>query len=244
MQFRLIVEYDGTDYCGWQVQPNGRSIQGTLEAALGRLLGHAARVVAAGRTDAGVHAVGQVACFRTHRTLDPWIVHRALNALTPDDVAIRSVEVVAEGFDPRRGARSRAYVYRIWNDPTPSPFWRRYAWHIPQPLAFDGMAAAATVLVGEHDFSSFRAAGCQAAHAVRRVCRSEMHRDGALLQYRIEATAFVRHMVRNIAGTLVDVGRGRRNPDDVRALLQARDRTRAGVTAPAHGLCLTEVKYE
>jgi len=244
MQFRLIVEYDGTDYCGWQIQPNGRSVQATLESALGRLLGHATRVAAAGRTDAGVHAAGQVACFQTHRTLAPATVLRALNALTPEDVAIRSVDVVGDGFDPRRAARSRAYVYRIWNHPTPSPFRRRYAWHVPLPLAFDAMAAAAALLVGEHDFSSFRAAGCEAEHAVRRVRRSEMGRDGALVEYRIEATAFVRHMVRNIVGTLVDVGRGRRDPGGVRALLDARDRTQAGITAPAHGLCLVEVKYE
>jgi len=243
MHFRLTIEYDGTDFAGWQIQPTVRTVQSALEEALARLLGQPARVCAAGRTDAGVHASGQVVCFRTPRPLAPDTILRALNALTPRDLTVRTVDEVPDDFDARRSARSRVYVYHLWNRSMPSPFWRRYAWHIRHLLAVDVMAEAAAMLVGEHDFSSFRAAGCDAAHPVRRVLRSEIQRSGDLIRYEIEATAFLRHMVRNIVGTLVDVGQRIRRPDDIRALLAARDRTRAGITAPAHGLCLTEVKY-
>jgi tRNA pseudouridine38-40 synthase len=243
MHYRLIVEYDGTDFHGWQIQPDRRTVQATLEDALRRLLGHPARVAAGGRTDAGVHAAGQVVCFHSPRDLPPDTVRRALNALTPRDLVVRAAAAVSEDFDPRRAARCRRYVYRIWTRADPSPFWRRYAWHVHGPLDVDTMRAAATELVGEHDFSSFRAAGCDATHPVRRVLRSELERRGDLVVYTIEATAFLRHMVRNIVGTLVDVGRGRRRAD-FRALLAARDRTLAAQTAPAQGLCLMEIRYE
>jgi tRNA pseudouridine38-40 synthase len=243
VQFRMVIEYDGTEYAGWQIQPGVRTVQSTLEDALERLLGHPARVSAAGRTDAGVHAAAQVVCFRTEREIAAEVVSRAMNALTPDDVAVRGVDLVPDSFDPRRSAASRVYVYRIWNRWTASPFWRRFAWHVRQPLSVERMNAAAAHLLGEHDFTSLRAAGCEAAHAVRRVSASEFRRDGDLCSYRIEATAFLRHMVRNAVGTLVEVGSGRRDADDVRALLAARDRNLAAATAPAHGLCLAEVKY-
>lgn len=243
MHFRLTIEYDGTDYAGWQVQPNQRTVQETLEAALATLLGQATRVAAAGRTDAGVHATGQVACFRTPRSVAPDTILRALNALTPRDLTIRAVDEVPDDFDARRSARSRVYVYRLWNRRLPSPFWRRHAWHIAHPLAVVSMAEAAAMLVGERDFSSFQAAGCDAAHPVRRVFRSEIDRRGDLIRYEIEATAFLRHMVRNIVGTLEEVGQGTRQPDSLHDLLAARDRALAGITAPAHGLCLAEVKY-
>lgn len=243
MRYLLTLEYDGTEYAGWQVQPNARTVQGTLEEALANLLCSATRVTAAGRTDAGVHAAGQAASFTTERSLSPEVVLRALNALTPGDLAVSKVEVVGDDFDVRRCARSRTYVYRIWNRRAPSPFWRRYAWHVARPLAIERMAAASALLRGEHDFSSFRGAGCDAAHPVRRVLRSEIRTSGELVCYEIEATAFLRHMVRNIAGTLVEVGHGRRAPEEIPALLAARDRTLAGVTAPAHGLCLVRVQY-
>lgn len=242
MKLRLVLEYDGTDFAGWQSQPDQRTVQDTLELAITRLLGHRAVATAAGRTDAGVHASGQVVCFSTNRCLPPDTIRRALNALTPADLTIREADVVSEDFDPRRSASSRLYVYRIWNRPSPSPFWRRYAWHVRRPLATDVMAAAAEALVGEHDYSSFRAAGCDANHPVRRVVRSVVEKHGDLVRYEIEATAFLRHMVRNIVGTLVEIGRGRREADMV-GLLAARDRTRAGITAPACGLSLELVRY-
>lgn len=243
MRFKAIVEYDGTEYVGWQVQPNGRSIQGVLEEAVRTMLGESVRVVAAGRTDAGVHAAGQVVSFQLQRTIGVDKLLGGLNALTPRDISIRTVEVVDDDFDPRRAARSRVYTYRIWNARVPSPFWRRYAWHVPPALEVESMRVAARDLLGEHDLSSFRAANCDAAHPVRRVLRSECERAGDLLTYTIEATAFLRHMVRNVVGTLVEIGTAERAVDDVPRLLAARDRTLAGPTAPAHGLCLTEVKY-
>jgi tRNA pseudouridine38-40 synthase len=243
MHFRLIVEYDGTEFHGWQVQPGKRTVQGTIEHALQRLLGHPMRVAAAGRTDAGVHASGQVICFHTERDFDATTIARALNALTPRDISVVSADVVSDDFDPRRAARRRRYLYRVWNRKVPSPFWSRFAWHVAYPLAVEPMAAAAAVLVGEHDFTSFRAAGCDARHPVRRVLRSEVSAQGDLICYQIEATAFLRHMVRNIVGTLVEIGSGRRSPGEMETLLAARDRALAGATAPAHGLCLVAVEY-
>lgn len=242
MHYRLVVEYDGTALHGWQLQPDARTVQGELEAAAARLFGAPVRTAAAGRTDAGVHAAGQVVSLRAPRALPPEVVCRALNAHLGDDIAVRDVAVASEAFDPRRDARSRRYVYRIWNRRVASPFWRRYAWHVPPPLDAVALAAAAAQLVGEHDFSAFRAAGCDAAHPVRRVLESTVTRDGALLRYEIEATAFLRHMVRNIVGTLVEIGLGRRDPD-LRALLATRDRRLAAATAPAAGLCLVAVRY-
>jgi len=242
-RFKLTVEYDGSDYHGWQVQPNGRTIQQTLEEAVTRLCGETVRVVAAGRTDAGVHAVGQVVAFTLETPHAPDIVLRALNALTPRDISITAAETVANDFNPRRAARSRAYVYRIWNARWPSPFWRRYAWHLARPLDVDAMRAAAGTLVGEHDFSAFQAADCDADNPVRRVLRSEVERREALITYTIEATAFLRHMVRSIIGTLVEVGNGQRVAGDLPRLLETGDRNQAGPTAPACGLCLQRVEY-
>jgi tRNA pseudouridine38-40 synthase len=244
MQFRLLIEYDGTDFNGWQIQPGQRTVQGVLEAALERFLGEATRTAAAGRTDAGVHAIAQVVCFRSDRGFAVETVRRALNALTPEDVSVRAVDVVADAFDPRRAAVSRTYVYRIWIRDVPSPFWRRYAWHVRGGLGLADMVEAAATLIGEHDFSSFRAAGCDAVTTVRRVLRSEFAREADLLSYTIEATAFLRHMVRNVIGTLVEIGRGRRPAAAIAQLLAARNRTLAAATAPAHGLCLTEVSYD
>jgi tRNA pseudouridine38-40 synthase len=243
MQYRFILEYDGTAYHGWQVQPGARSVQAVLEDAVAQLIGQNVRVSAAGRTDAGVHASGQVASFRTEKVLEPETLGRALNALTPDDISVRAVSIVDEDFDVRRAARNRTYVYRIWTRRVPSPFWARYAWHVTRPIDHQAMAAAALLLLGEHDFTSFRAAGCDAIHPVRRVTRSDITVAGDLLSYTVAATAFLRHMVRNIVGTLVEVGVGRRPTEDIARLLQLRDRTAAGKTAPAHGLCLTRVDY-
>ncbi len=245
MQFRLLVEYDGTDFAGWQVQPGQRTVQGEIESGLRTLLGVETRAFAAGRTDAGVHSVGQVVCFRAEGELDPTKVERALNGLTGRDLSVRRAEIVSDDFDPRRSARRRSYVYRIWNQRVRSPFWRNYAWCVTQPLDLGAMAAAAGHIVGEHDFTSLRAAGCDAATPVRRVFVSEVVEPAdRVLVYRVTATAYLRHMVRNIVGTLVEVGRGRRAANDIPRLLAACDRAQAGATAPAHGLVLTRVEYE
>jgi len=245
VQLRLTVEYEGTAYQGWQVQPGGPTIQEVLERALATALREPVRVRGAGRTDAGVHACGQVAAVRV--SLQPPDLERlrlSLNALTPDDIAIRDVAVVDDGFDPRRDARSRLYEYRIWNGPVPSPFWRRHAWHVPLALDVAAMSVAAATLVGEHDFAAFRGADAAPQRStVRRVLETTLRADGPLLLYRIEATGFLKHMVRNIIGTLVPIGRGERPPSTMRAVLESRDRTQAGPTAPPHGLVLVAVRY-
>jgi len=245
MQLRLTVEYEGTAYQGWQLQPGGPTVQEVLERALATALREPVRVRGAGRTDAGVHACGQIAAVRVRRApTDVERLRRSLNALTPDDVAVREIAVVDDAFDPRRDASSRVYEYRILNAPAPSPFWRRFAWHVPEPLRVDAMNVAAAALVGEHDFAVFRGADAEPVRStVRRAFESRLARTDALLVYRIEATAFLKHMVRNIVGTLVEVGRGLRPPDAIGALLAGRDRTRAGATAPPHGLMLVEVRY-
>ena len=243
MNIKLTLEYDGTDYCGWQLQPTGKTVQGVLEKAISTLVGRATRITGSGRTDAGVHALGQVANFLSDKQLEPYRVQRALNALTPEDVTITTVEIVPDGFDARRLGRSRIYEYRILNRSSPSPFHLRYAWHVHDSLDLAAMRQAITCLNGEHDFSSFRGAGCDAAHPVRTVYATSINRTGDVIVFTVEATAFLRHMVRNLVGTLVEVGRQQRSPQSFAALLDARDRTQAGMKAPAQGLFLMEVKY-
>jgi len=245
MQRRLTVEYEGTAYRGWQLQPDGPTVQAVLEQALSTALRERVRVRGAGRTDAGVHACGQIAAVWVREVpADLERLQKSLNALTPDDVAVRDITVVDDAFDPRRHARSRVYEYRIWNVAAPSPFWRRHAWHVPSQLDVAAMDEAARVLEGEHDFASFRAADAEPVRStVRRVLESSLRVDGRLLVYRVEATAFLKHMVRNVVGTLVEVGRAERVAGTFRELLAVRDRTRAGATAPAHGLVLVNVRY-
>ncbi len=243
MNIKLTVEYDGTNYHGWQIQPAGETIQSVLERAVSTFLGKPTRVTGSGRTDAGVHALGQVANFFSEKDVDAYRVQRALNALTPDDITIKEVEVVPDSFDARRDGRARVYEYRILNRSTPSPFYRNRAWRLHEALDLQAMREAIRCLEGEHNFSSFRATGCDAVHPVRKVYHVSLDQRNELLVFTIEATAFLRHMVRNIVGTLVEVGRGLRTPDFFAELLEARDRTKAGATAPACGLFLVEVKY-
>ncbi len=245
MQLRLTIEYEGTAYQGWQVQPGGPTVQEILERALTTALREPVRVRGAGRTDAGVHACGQVAAVRVTLVPDDLSrLRRSLNALTPADVAVRDIVIVDDAFDPRRDARSRLYEYRILNAPAPSPFWRYWAWHVPDPLDLGAMNEAAAELVGEHDFAAFRGADAEPVRStIRAVVESRLERTPPLLVYRIEATAFLKHMVRNVVGTLVQVGRGERAPAGMRELLAGRDRTRAGATAPPHGLTLVAVRY-
>lgn len=243
MNIKLTVEYDGTNYLGWQMQPNGPTIQSVLEQAVSTFLGVPTRVTASGRTDAGVHALGQVVNFFCDQEPDLHRLRRGLNALTPDDISIKDVEIVPESFDARRDGRSRTYEYRILNRSTPSPFYLNYAWHLHEALDLRRMCKAIPCLKGEHDFSSFRASGCDAPHPIRTVYRTSLEQVGELLVFTIEATAFLRHMARNIVGTLAEVGRGQRTAHSFAALMEARDRTKAGPTAPPHGLFLIAVKY-
>lgn len=241
---RLVVEYDGTSLCGWQRQSNGPTVQGHLEAALAQLLQHAVTVTGASRTDAGVHARGQVASFRTERTIPLHGVRRGLNSLLPEAIAIREATEVGDDFHPRFSATGKHYRYTVLARPDRSPRWRDRAWHVPEPLALDAMREAAALLLGEHDFAAFRAAGCTANTTIRRIDTIDVVAGDELLTLEVRGNAFLRNMVRIVAGTLVEVGRGRLTPAQVREILESRDRTRAGITAPAHGLELIEVRYD
>jgi tRNA pseudouridine38-40 synthase len=243
VNIKLTVEYDGTNYHGWQIQTTGETIQSVLERAVSTFLRKSTRITGSGRTDAGVHALGQVVNFFSDKEYEPHRIRRALNALTPFDISIKEVAIVPDSFDARRDGRSRVYEYHILNRPTPSPFHLNRAWHVHQPLDVNAMREAIPCLIGEHDFSSFRAAGCDAMHPVRTVYRNSLEQRAELLVYTIEAMGFLRHMVRNIVGTFIEMGQGLRTPQSFEELLEARDRTKAGPTAPPNGLFLVEVKY-
>ena len=240
---KLTLAYDGTRFVGWQKQAGGESIQGLLEGAMSRLEGAPVTVHGAGRTDAGVHAEGQVASARVTLAHDAATVVRALNAILPPDVRVNAVEDVAADFHARFSARDKASRYRIANVAVMSPFVRAYAWHVPEPLDLAAMRDAAAAVVGTHDFAAFQSAGSDVATTERTVTRSEFVDGDGLLAYEIAGTGFLRHMVRAIVGTLVEVGRGRRLPTDVQAVLAGRSRREAGATAPAHGLTLVKVEY-
>ena len=243
MHFKLTLEYDGTNYHGWQLQTNAVTIQGTLEAVLARLLNESVRVRVAGRTDTGVHALGQVVSFKSERVTDLNRLQRSLNALLPSDIVITSIEPAHEAFNPRRDALSRTYRYRIWNYPWPSAIWARYSWYVPFPLNADTMNQTAALLIGDHDFSSFQGSDSVEHNPQRTILRSTVRHEGEFLLYEVEARSFLRHMVRNIVGTLVDVGRGALSSARFAEIFAARDRTRAGVNAPPQGLFLIAVKY-
>lgn len=244
---KLTLEYDGAPFVGWQVQPNGPSVQGAVEDAVEKLCGNRLRITGAGRTDAGVHARGQVASLEPPRQLPLSAWTAGLNGHLPAEIACIRAEEAPPGFDARRWARGKRYLYSIVRSPVRSPLWRGRAWEIRRPLDVAGMQAALPHLRGVHDFSALRAADCPARTTVREVrelsLRVEPLRDGELIELRIEATAFLKHMVRNVVGTLVEVGHGKRSPETVRDLIGSRDRTRAGPTAPPHGLVLDEVFY-
>ena len=244
-QVRLTVEYDGTGLGGWQRQTNAPTVQGHLEAALSRLLDTPTTVAGASRTDAGVHALGQVASFRTDRTTPLHGIRRGLNSLLPPAIAITEAAEAEPAFHPRFSATGKHYRYLLLTRADRSPRWARWAWHRPRPLDVAAMEAAAAVLLGEHDFAAFRAAGCTARTTRRRIDSIALTRpEPALLALDVRGNAFLRNMVRIIAGTLVDVGEGRLTPAEVREILESLDRTRGGQTAPAHGLTLVEVRYD
>ncbi|HEX4210819.1 MAG TPA: tRNA pseudouridine(38-40) synthase TruA [Candidatus Binataceae bacterium] len=243
MRFRLTLAYDGGTYCGWQLQPDKDSIQGRVEASLAAIFGSSIRVYAAGRTDAGVHARGQVAAFDAPRPFEAADLRRALNATLPRDIVVIEALPAADDFDPRRDARSRLYEYRILNRGRRSAFDYRYAWRVGLPLEIDVMNAAATRFIGTHDFAAFRSLGSEEQTTIRRVLVSEWRRDGERLVYRVEATAFLRHMVRAMVGAMVAVGSGKLAPEYIDALIERRDRGLAPAAVPAHGLFLVAVRY-
>ncbi len=243
-KLRLVLEYDGTDFAGWQAQVGRRTVQGALEAAIERVTGARVRVVGAGRTDAGVHAEGQVASVGLATRLAPAELQRALNAVLPRDVAVVRLASAPEGFHARRDAASKLYRYTVWNGRSPSPLRTRRAHWVRAELDLEAMRRAARALEGRHDFAAFQATGSQVGTTVRTLARLEWRgRVGRELRLEVEGSGFLRHMVRTLAGTLLEVGRGRRRATSMRALLRARDRSRAGPTAPARGLTLVRVRY-
>lgn len=241
---KLVIEYDGTNYQGWQVQPKGPTLQGVIEEKLAVITGESVHLIASGRTDAGVHAFGQVANLKTKSQLDVRSIQRALNSLLPPDIVIQRAEEVEEGFHARKQSMSKVYEYRILNRDLRSAFHHRYAWHLPQKLDLEEMKKATHILIGEHDFSSFRSVGSPTRTAVRKVIRAQWQRgrDG-LVRFEIEANGFLKQMVRALVGTLVEVGKGKINAEDFGRILEAKDRKKAGPTAPAYGLFLKKVKY-
>jgi tRNA pseudouridine38-40 synthase len=250
MQVRLKLEYDGTNYSGWQIQNGQDSVQARLEEALGRVMNTHVRVHGAGRTDAGVHARGQAACARLPRDFGIQELVRALNSLLPDDIAVIDAAEVPDSFDPRRDARLRVYEYRVLNRPRRSVFERNRAWLVAEPLSLVAMNTAAAEFIGEHDFAAFRSTGSEEKTTVRRIEVSRWHLpDGSsgILVYRVEGSAFLRHMVRTMVAAMVEIGRGRpagRPPaDSIAALLANRDRALAPAPAPAGGLYLVDVLY-
>lgn len=242
-RIRLIIEYDGTDYYGWQYQPNARTIQGIVEEQTGRIVNEKVTVIASGRTDAGVHALNQVAFFKTESSVSCEALQRGLNALLPHDIVVKEVSEAGDDFHPRYSATGKIYTYQILNRPYPSALLNRFSWFIRAPLNIGLMNEAATHLIGEHDFSSFRASSCGAPHPVKTVRAAWFRKEGDLLVFEIEASGFLHHMVRNIVGTLVDVGTERMTTGYFKELLHSRDRRLAGITAPPQGLFLKEVKY-
>ena len=240
---KLTIEYDGTGYHGWQVQADVRTIQGIIEGKLSQITGEQVRLIASSRTDTGVHALGQVANFKTHSFLDAQSFLKALNSLLPEDIRVKDVEEVDETFHARFSAKGKIYEYRILHGGAPSPFLRHFSWFVPGRLDLGRMRKAAMKLVGRHDYSSFCTAGSMHTTPIRDIYEVTVGRREGLVVIRIEANAFLRQMVRNIVGTLVEVGRGRMTPSQFGDILEARDRRKAGIAAPAQGLFLVRVNY-
>ncbi|WP_395515713.1 tRNA pseudouridine(38-40) synthase TruA [Pseudorhizobium flavum] len=245
-RFRMTVEYDGTTYVGWQMQENGHSVQAALQNGILSLTGEAVSIRGAGRTDSGVHAIGQVIHADLSRDWKPYTLRNALNAhlgMAGEKVAVIDVAAVDESFDARFSAVRRHYLYRIINRPAPLALEANRAWWVPKPLDHDAMHAAAQMLVGHHDFTTFRSAHCQATSPVRTLDRLDVTRQGDLVEIRASAQSFLHNQIRSFAGTLKLAGEGKMSPADVRAALEARDRKECGPVAPPEGLYFMKVDY-
>lgn len=246
---KLVLSYDGTDFSGWQVQPDAATIQGTLATAIGRLTGENVLPQGSGRTDAGVHALAQVASFSIASPIPAENLVIALNDILPASIRVLQASEVAEGFHARKSARGKTYQYRIFRAGICPPFLAKYVWHYPYPLDEDAMSVSAGLITGEHDFTSFAAVdperGLEGAEAsnVRTVFSSTWKRSGDELVYTVRGSGFLHHMVRNLVGTFILIGKGTLKPDDLPRILESRDRAKAGATAPASGLYLVSVEY-
>lgn len=241
--FKLTIEYDGTNYHGWQIQKNDPTIQDEIETALLTMTGKKITLTGSGRTDAGVHALGQVASFISETKLEPDNFLSGLNSLTPHDIIIRECCLVDKDFHARFSAKNKTYQYRILNRKTPSAVGRQYEWSIHQKLDIEAMEQAVHHIRGTHDFKAFEGTGSPRAHTVRSVMEADIEGRSERVVFRIKANGFLRYMVRNLTGTLVDVGLSRIHPDEVKAILDSQDRSLAGPTAPPHGLFLVHVEY-
>lgn len=242
--FKITIEYDGSAYHGWQRQTMDRTIQGEIETALMTMAGNRVALTGSGRTDAGVHAYNQVANFQCETQLTPGVFQKGLNSLLPEDIVITSCEVVPEEFHAQYDAKSKTYHYRILNRPIPVAISRQYAWHIRKELDLDAMRSALRFIVGTHDFKAFEGSGSPRADTIRCIINADLFKtDDGYVVLKIEGDGFLRFMVRNIVGTLVDVGLGKITPDDFKRILVSKDRNLAGITAPAHGLFLMTVRY-
>ena len=243
-RIKLTIAYDGTNYCGWQVQPNGITVEEVVNKALKKLTGEDIQVIGASRTDSGVHALGNVAVFDTHTTIPPERISYALNQRLPEDIVIVKSEEVAEDFHPRNCDCSKTYEYHILNTRIPIPTKRLTNYFVSYDLDVEKMRKAAGYLIGEHDFVSFCNVRTDVEDTVRTVTELEILKDGEEITIRISGNGFLYNMVRIIVGTLIRVGRGFYEPEKVKEILEAKDRKAAGVTAPPHGLILAEIRYE
>lgn len=242
---RLTLSYDGSQYHGWQRQENGVTIQEVVEEKLEIMFGAPVKLIASGRTDAGVHAMDQVCNFTTESNIEPDAIKRGLNSLLPDDIHVNTTDYVPGEFHARYGAISKIYEYRILNRTDPNVFLRHYLWHIRTPLDKEAMAKCLAILKGSHDFSSFKSSGSSNTNPLRSISSAELYgpdEDG-ILRIIIEADGFLRHMVRNIVGTVVEVGLGKMSADGFREVFESKDRQAAGIKAPAQGLFLVSVRY-
>jgi len=242
--FKIIVEYDGAAYCGWQRQNNGVSIQQILEEAIGLITGAETKLIGSGRTDAGVHAINQVANFRSKTLLPAEKLFRGINSVLPPDIVVKSLEEVNTNFHAQRDVKSKVYVYRIYNKSLRSAFGRNYFWFVRHPLDVNKMRQAAEMLIGTNDFSCFCATGTDVTDRIRTIIdvKIEETNDG-MIEIALEAKGFLKYMARIIVGTLVEIGRNKRLPQEMKRIIDSRDRNNAGMTAPACGLFLKEVKY-
>jgi tRNA pseudouridine38-40 synthase len=241
--FKLTMEYDGSAYHGWQRQADDSTIQGTIESTLKKMTGENVTLIGSGRTDAGVHATGQVANFHCDTALTPQTFSRGLNSLLPYDIIIKGCVQVDDAFHARYDAKSKTYAYRIFNEALPRAIGRQYSWNIRKTLYVAAMEAASDTLIGTHDFKAFEATGSPRSHTTRQVIAATLEASDGHLVFKIKADGFLRYMVRNVVGALVDVGLGRITVGDMERIRLSRDRSQASATAPPHGLFLVSVEY-
>ncbi len=251
---RIVLEYDGTDFCGWQIQKTGKSIQGTIQETLEKITGEKIKLIGSGRTDAGVHAIGQVAHFKTQSKIPLLKIKKSLNSLLSPSIVIRKIEEVSFDFHAQISAKRKQYVYFILSDELSSPFLDRYCWQIKQPLNWKKMREALKILKGKQDFKSFQSVGTPVKSTIREIYKIEIKKISSrgslplaptknLYQITLEANGFLKQMVRNIVGALVELGKGKNSTSELKQILKAKDRRKAGLAAPAKGLFLVKVHY-